>query len=281
MRTDWPDVKISVYNHRRHEAAPNNYGIDAELISSPQLDALDYDIDVGSQTREVVHSEWPEITRLLQTSGSCRLLRLHVHNAWHYRDRKDLHGPESIGMTRFALTPGSRLPPLEELSIVVSGSNTDYVYDDLHCSLLRDSMDWSRMRKLDFGDLCPMEFFSKMVGLTANLASLRVFLPMTPQSLDPLMSFIDSLQNLKALDVANFEVYSDTFWPTVRNHRQTLETLIIRPASSNPPIGPTFWTEVAKDFPCINHVGLAVVSFSRGGRNAKVWYPIKLSYRLS
>src|SRR4051812_47979355 len=108
MRTNWPDVKISVYNHRRHEAAPNNYGIDAELICSPQLDALDYDIDVGSQTREDVHSEWPEITRLLQTGGSCRFLRLHVRNAWHYRDRKDLHGPESTGMTRFVLTPGSK-----------------------------------------------------------------------------------------------------------------------------------------------------------------------------
>lgn len=128
-------------------------------------------------------------------------------------------------------------------------------------------MDWSLMRKLDFGDDCPFPLFNNMIGYMPNLNSLRIGMPRIGQSLGWLPTFLDSLKELRELDIGSLVPHVHEFWPHIRNHKASLETLILRPSrgeyGSSAYIDVGYWEEVATDFPHLRHVGIDV-PFVRG-----------------
>jgi hypothetical protein len=172
------------------------------LLSSKQLNSLDYVIYTDYPTYSPFYWEWPEITRLLQKGGNCKSLCLHIQNSTYEMVPKIFESPKNIGKFQFQLRSGSNLPPLEELSITSEDFRNQYDFDHAHCAMLRDCIDWSRMRKLDFGDDCPVPLLTELCGRVPNLESLRLR-PPDPQGGDsqPVAMFVESVLALKSLDL--------------------------------------------------------------------------------
>ncbi|KAF2655407.1 hypothetical protein K491DRAFT_758222 [Lophiostoma macrostomum CBS 122681] len=263
LHVRWPDLKICIRNHKRNEATMFDRALDPALLSSKQLDALDFIIygDVTGITP--FYSEWPHITRLLQKGGNCRSLRLHIQSDAYYKVPKIFEDPNNIGKGQLHLRTGSIFPPLEELSILPGSHKNRYTFDPSHCAVLRECIDWSRIRKLDFRDDCPVSFFTEMCGRVTNLESLRLHLPtLTPQSevSRAVVMFVDSVLGLKSLDLVGMESWIEVLWPVIDKHKTTLETLICRPHrhSYDPSsyLDPKYLTKFANGFPRLQYLGI-------------------------
>jgi hypothetical protein len=94
--------------------------------------------------------------------------------------------------------------------------------------MFRDSIDCSRLRKLDFGTDNPTAFFTYFTGLCPKLKALSFG---TAQgAMEPAMRFIDSVDALEHLDVSRAQLGIDDLWPAIEKHKDTLKTLILGPA---------------------------------------------------
>ncbi|KAF2186266.1 hypothetical protein K469DRAFT_573185 [Zopfia rhizophila CBS 207.26] len=272
LQSTWPNVKLFARNHDRHLADFDNKNLDTALLSAPQLEGLEYTIYVSKfnhRTNEV-YSEWSQITRILQGSRKCKSLDIRAKPDNFYEDGKYQTGPriaelpENRGLSQLALNSQTRLPPLEELRIAYTGNYAaKYSFDQVHCSLLLNSMDWSRMRKLDFGRQCPTRLISGLAGRTPNLKFLRLGGPPNEDhSVDTICSYINSITDLEGLDIENVQQNIKDIWPVIRRHRKTLEKLNLRPSRTIYEwplyLDASYLEEIATDFPKLTHLGFDI-----------------------
>ncbi|KAH7076388.1 hypothetical protein BKA63DRAFT_602194 [Paraphoma chrysanthemicola] len=231
LQTTWPDLELSVcVLERQHATNHRHRQMDVNLLSSPLLRTLTYNVyNQGYYANEPARSEWPKLTRAIAKGGSVRVLTIdNRSDGSSYSGVKvindDVEDPGKF--MRLDLTAGLRLPALEEFTIRNWGSET-YLWDDAHARMLRDAMDWSRLRKLDFGHDRPDAFFSAMTGAMPNLKSLRF--GTQDGAVGPAQRFLDSIDALESLDLGRAQGAIDTLWPSILSHKDTLRELILHP----------------------------------------------------
>lgn len=233
LQKTWPDLELSVCVLDRQAAKDAaDRQMDMKLLSSPLLVNLTYTVySQGYSREEPVRTEWPQLTKAIVAGGNLRVLRIYGKD-----DGSDYHGVKILDdsvpekLRRLDITSETRLPPLEELSINVKRGwgYTNYLWDAEHCCMLRDAMDWSRLRKLSFGEDNPVDFFSTFTGLVPNLKALRFGI--WGRSLAPVKKFIASLTALESLEVDEAQTATDDLWPVLLKHSATLRSLILKPA---------------------------------------------------
>jgi hypothetical protein len=209
--------------------------MDIELLSSSLLRELTYTVyNQGYHADHPARSEWPKFTKALVDGGSVRALN--INNA---PDGSQYYGVQIIDdgafsadkLMRLDITAGTRLFALEEFTFRDyhwGGSN--YLWDHEHCLVLRNAMDWSRLRKLDFGSDRPDAFFTVFTGLLPDLTTFRFGVGQGP--IDTVKAFLESITALEVLDIDRAEHAFDMLWPAIMAHKNTLRELILRPTTA-------------------------------------------------
>jgi hypothetical protein len=231
IHATWPGLKMTIrVTDRRSAKILAHRQMDTKLLCSPLLHTLFYTVYTqGYDANQLSRSEWPRLTQSLLSGGSIRILKIRSKADGNERGGDKILGDdEPLGLMRLALTPDTRLPPLEELSISPFGQEdySTYLWDNEHCRLLHDSADWSRLLKLDFGAGNPSAFFQRFQGALPQLRSLRF--GCTKDSLEPASDFIESLTALESLDIYQAQAGLDVLWNAIMKHRKSLNTLILR-----------------------------------------------------
>lgn len=273
LHATWPDLELSVcVLDRQNSKTIADRKMDIKLLSSPLLHTLIYNVyEQGHSAEQPSRSEWPKLTEALVKGASIRVLHLESQqDGTSYRGNQVLDGSEPEKLARLDITPEAHLPPLEELTLsyqrYYGGSN--YLWDVQHCNILRDSMDWSRLRKLDFGSDNPSAFFSIFTGLMPSLKALRF--GAMEGSIEPAKSFIDSLTNVESLDIARAQIGINTLWPAIMRHKDTLEEIILGPTYGSyydpRPIELSRLKTITKDFSSLKRIGLDVPCKANVGR---------------
>ncbi|KAH7069332.1 hypothetical protein FB567DRAFT_565062 [Paraphoma chrysanthemicola] len=261
LQTTWPDLALSVCVLDRQEVTNHRHRqMDVKLLSSPLLRTLTYNVyNQGYYANEPARSEWPKLTQAIAKGGSVRVLNIdNRSDGSPYSGAKVINDDdEDPGKyMRLDLTPGLRLPALEEFTMR-SWGNATYLWDDAHAQMLRDAMDWSRLRKLDFGSDRPDAFFSAMTGTMPNLRSLRF--GTQDGVVGPAQRFLDSIDALESLDIGRAQGAIDTLWPSILNHKDTLRELILHPTFgsyySHHYIDLDRLETIRKEFPLLERLG--------------------------
>ncbi|KAF2026033.1 hypothetical protein EK21DRAFT_75043 [Setomelanomma holmii] len=285
LHTTWPDLELSVCVLDRQNASNFRHRqMDMKLLSSPLLRKLIYTVyHQGHRADEPARSEWPKLTRALVAGGSVRFLTIdNVKDGTEYYGVKVIDDNEvTEKMMRLDITPGTRLPPLEELTIRENrywGSST-YMWDEEHCRLLLDAMDWSHLRKLDFGADKPDAFFSVFERHLPDLKILRF--GTQNDAIGPVPRFIDSVTALESLDIARAEYSLDSLWPSIMKHKDTLREIILRPTTAGycqPQYTKLNRLEIiASEFPVLERLGWdAPCKFNVDAKYLEVFSSMKL-----
>ncbi|KAF2267770.1 hypothetical protein CC78DRAFT_565944 [Lojkania enalia] len=242
LQNTWPDLKISVCNHKRAHSESIERDMDEPLLTSPQLESLDYSIYIKGYNysympQQPMPSEWRQFSRIIQSSKNLKRLRIELQpsrvyeygkGSWDIRTFSD----NDVSMPQFVIDSKTSFPPLEELTISNRSFCANYEFDAEHCKSLRTCIDWSKMRKLDVGSSYPVHLFRELIGLTPNLTSLRFGFTFGELDDWAAVKFIQSLNRLETLDIANVQEHADGIWPAIVTHRNTLKILVIRPTVS-------------------------------------------------
>ncbi|KAF2740628.1 hypothetical protein EJ04DRAFT_558620 [Polyplosphaeria fusca] len=272
IRSKFPNLRLSVCNHERVS------DMDLELLTTFNLQSLDYDIYIDayawqSTPNALRHSEFRRITQIVQSAQHLKHLRLNLKlndrystNGTYRRAAMRRFTDQDLTPVRFCLDHTTQLPSLEEFAISKEKTCAGYDFDALHCSVFRNSMDWSQIRKLDLHQLNPANLFAQLVGHTPNLRSLSFGLPDNQKDaaadVIPAARFIETLTNLESLDVTNVKSCIKAIWPAIRKHEKTLRTLILRPTRDNygsPAAHETAHiSSIARRFSRIEHLGYDV-----------------------
>lgn len=233
----WPQLDLEVFVMNRSHKDPAHRQMDTRLLSSPLLTTLIYSLYnqgyfqayLGDQA---VRSEWPQLTQCIIAGGNVRNVRI-----YNLEDKPSILSTNSVlvddrpmKLPRFDATADTRLPALEELCLTLTWpfGGLTYLWDVEHCRLMRDAMDWSRMRKLDFGNDNPGAFLQIFTGRISNLKSLRFGVEST--SINIAKEFIESVPALDCLDIAQADIAVEQLWPTIMKHKNTLKELLLRPS---------------------------------------------------
>lgn len=158
-----------------------------------------------------------------------------------------------------------QLPPLEELSLSAFDLRANSWYEP-YCIQLRASMDWSRLRKLDFDHDNHAPFFQIFEGVLPQLKSLRFGFPRPSYGGDPpleqIRRFIESIKALQCLDVYNAKRGLDVLWPSIILHKESLNRLILgNNLSTHEPkdvIDLRVLKTISKEFRLLEHFGCMV-----------------------
>ncbi|KAF2831092.1 hypothetical protein CC86DRAFT_134764 [Ophiobolus disseminans] len=236
LHATWPDLELSVCVLNRAKAPiVLHRQMDTKLLSSPLLKKLTYNVyHEGASPEKPARSEWPKLTHALVSGGNVRALKIDSQpDRNRHRGDHVLKYTEPIRMMRLDITPGIRLPALEEFAFRGEGSwgPPPYLWDAEHCQLLREAMDMSRLRKLDFGSVMPVAFFSTFTGLLPELKALR-FGIVPDGSINVTTRFIKSLKSLESLDIGRAQSAIDLLWPAIMKHKGSLKELILRPTTA-------------------------------------------------
>jgi hypothetical protein len=261
LHATWPNLELSVrVLNRQTSIMAAHCQMDMKLLSSPLLRELAYNVFYqGYNAGEPARCEWPKITQAIIAGGNLRVLRIQSERDGSHDYRiKILDESEPAKLMRLDITPGKRLPVLEELTISEQwdwGSST-YLWDTYHCRMLREAMDWSFLRKIDFGGDRPDEFFVAFTGMLPELRSLRF--GVRDGSMDAVIGFMDSVTAFETLDIAEAGNQIDTLWPAIYKHKETLKVLVLRPATDDGRRVYTsrrlIWT-ISKEFPSLERLG--------------------------
>jgi hypothetical protein len=227
IHATWPKLEMRVVVVDRQNAKViAHQQMDTRLLSSPLLVSLTYVVYFRGYN-ESCHSDWPRLSQALAAGGNVRSLRLQSLQVQNLRLVPET-GPETL--PRLNLTSGLRLPHLEEITFQLLehwGAST-YLWDTDHCRMFRDSIDCSRLRKLDFGTDNPTAFFTYFTGLCPKLKALSF--GAAQGAMEPAMRFIESVDALEHLDVSRAQLGIDDLWPAIEKHKDILKTLILGPA---------------------------------------------------
>ena len=263
IHSTWPNLELSVtLEDRRKVESAADHKMDIDLLSSPLLTELTYTVYYkGWSCDRPVKSEWPRLTQVLNHGGNIRSLQLTAQPDYHPQIVDD-NLPENI--PRLDLLPGTHFSKLEELSI--KADCYPYLWDKSHCSALHDAIDITRIRKLDFGDNNPEDFFTFFKDLMPNLRSLGFGLKRGP--VKPARNFITSLTGLESLRIMAVQNGIPGLWPAINCHKQTLKRLIfgprVYPGSETYTYGPPEFmnvrtlSSVPGKYPRLEHLGWPV-----------------------
>ena len=214
-----PDVRLVLqkYDTREMEWMP---------LSSPILYYLDFSIfyTAVNATNQQALSNLSDLKKILL--GSPNLKRLNIRF-----DISRLH--RSLNLP---LEPFDRLPTLHELT--VSGSVEVYDFDQKHCLLLRQCMDWSQLRHLDLGTSCPAYFFEGFGGQSSSLRSLTMGIRTDERwyspwqhvnfpfdNLDPMTTFLESVPHLHELRLTDLCIATEVVVPVILDSQLKLRVL--------------------------------------------------------
>jgi hypothetical protein len=266
LHATWPNLELSVCVLNRQDAIlAAHRKPDTKLLSSPLLRNLTCNVFYqGYTSRESNRCEWPKLMQAITTGGNLRVLKVQVESVsdLHQGD-PILHRSEPKSLVRPSIIPGRHLPTLEELRISEKwgwGSST-HVWDLDYCRMLRGAMDWSRLRKLDFGADRPDQFFVAFTGVLPELKSFRFGTRGDP--VGPVIEFMDSILALEALDIVEATSQIDALWPIIYKHKDTLQTLILRPTTTSDHaavrhLEMSYLRTIAKEFSSLERLGWAV-----------------------
>lgn len=232
LHATWPKLELSVHVlNREHARDVRHRQMDEKLLSSPLLRNLTYNIFFqGHAADKPSRSEWPKLTRAIAAGGNLRRLRIQSQKDGNeYYGIKVLNDTEPQNLMRFDISPETRFPALEEFMLyeVRHYGRSSYQWDTEHCKMLRDSTDWSKLRTLNFASDMPTAFFTVFSGLLPELKSLRFGIPRGTNG-EAASKFIKSVRALKSLDIDHSASNMDALWPAIKQHKETLETVILR-----------------------------------------------------
>jgi hypothetical protein len=232
--------------------------MDIRLLSSPLLTNLTYTIyRKGYHADTPARSEWPKLTQALVAGGHVRVLRIETQVSMVRGTRFDMvNDNEPEKLMRLDLAPGMRLPPLEEFTLLDQrdyGAST-YLWDQEHCNMLRDTMDWSRMRKLDFACEKPDAFFTAFTGRLPGLKHLRF--GTRNEFGGAVKGFLESVTALESLDIDRVQGAMFGLMPAIMKHKDTLRELILRRVRD--PMSIRTLTEIIEQFPGLERLGWEV-----------------------
>jgi hypothetical protein len=239
IHATWPELEISVAVVDRHDTKILAHRqMDIRLLSSPLLVGLTYVVYTqGYRPRDMpCRSDWPRLSQALAAGGNVRYLRL-----------QSLQDGTGLGFDGIKLVPDTepdklprldladlRLPQLEELTLesLRHWGESTYLWDSDHARMFRNTIDCSRLRKLDFGSDNPTAFFTYFTGLCPKLKTLSFGAtggyPNSPD-IEPAKRFIESLDALEYLDVSQAQQGIDDLWLAIEKNKDTLKTLILGP----------------------------------------------------
>jgi hypothetical protein len=208
-------------------------------------------------------SEWPKFTQALIAGGHVRVLRIQTRTGSDGSGRLNMvNDNEPKKLMRLDIAPGMRLPPLEEFTLLDQrpyGDST-YLWDQEHCNMLRDTMDWSRIRKLDFGSEKPDAFFTAFTGQIPGLTHLRF--GTGNESIGAVKRFLESVTALESLDIDRAQGAIFGLMPAIIKHNDTLRELILRPlrgqSRSQDYMSIRALTEITEQFPGLERLGWEV-----------------------
>ncbi|CAN9210299.1 unnamed protein product [Alternaria alternata] len=264
IHATWPQLELRVVTLDRQNAKNILHRqMDMKLLSSPLLTELTYVVYTqGYRPDKPCRSHWPRISQALAVGGNVRSLRLQNRQDFDgYHEARIVPDSEPERLPRLDLASGLRMPRLEELTIEVSrifGDST-YLWDDDCCRMFLDSIDCSRLRKLDFGIDNPTNFFKSFAGLCPKLKTLS-FGMLGRNDIDlSARIFIESLDTLEHLDVSHPQHSIDDLWPAIEKHRDSLKTLILGPTFGHyyhsKYMGLSLLETIASTFPNLERLG--------------------------
>jgi hypothetical protein len=205
-----------------------------------------------------VRTEWPKLAHAIAAGGNLKILRI--------RNRRDGDTTQSGRVLRSSaweelmpldLAQQSKLPALEEFTHSEERFWSDsYPWDKAHCKMLSTVLDWSKLRKLDFGSKLPVSFFKHFTGTMPNLKELRFGVRNDP--VEPVRDFINSVEALESLHIDQAQKDIQVLWPAIEKHRNSLKELILRPSPSvytQPEPEFCYLESIAKKFPLIESLG--------------------------
>jgi hypothetical protein len=262
LHATWPNLELSVSILSRRDAIlAAHHKPDTKLLSSPLLKNLTCNVFYQGHTSEYPsRCEWPRLMQAITTGGNLRVLRVQIEPINEHQHIQVIDNSEPKCLVRPSIPPGNRFPTLEELRISEKwgwGSST-LVWDLDYCRMLRGAMDWSRLRKLDFGADRPDQFFVAFTGVLPELKSLRF--GTRGDSVGPAVDFMNSIAALESLDIVEATSYIEVMWPAIYKHQDSLRTLIVRPttAAEVRHLEISRLRTVAKDFVALERLGWAV-----------------------
>ncbi|CAN9225767.1 unnamed protein product [Alternaria alternata] len=264
IHATWPQLELRVVTLNRQNAKNILHRqMDMKLLSSPLLTELTYVVYTqGYRPDKPCRSDWPRLSQALAVGGNVRSLRLQNRQEFDgYHEARVVPNSEPERLPRLDLASGLRMPRLEELTIEVSrifGDST-YLWDDDYCRMFLDSIDCSRLRKLDFGIDNPTSFFKSFTGLCPKLKTLS-FGMLGRKGIDlSARIFIESLDALEHLDVSHPQHSIDDLWPAIEKHRDSLKTLILGPTFGHyyhsKYMGLSLLETIASTFPNLERLG--------------------------
>jgi hypothetical protein len=265
LETTWPDLELSVQVlDRARSIKMVNRRMDFKLLSSPLLKKLVYNIFCDSDSADkAARSEWPQLTKAIVAGGNLSVLQIQLSVDGGDNSIKVVDRHLVPKMMRFEINPETRLPPLTEFTLLDSlwwRQNMTYLWDPEHCGNLQTSMDWSKIRKLDFGEEFPEEFFKAFAGKTPNLKHLRFGVkndaPVAARE------FIMSAPALESIDINRAKAGIKTLWPAIVKHRGSLRKLALKPTFQmygDPDyLDFELLQSIANEFPLIDFLGYDV-----------------------
>ncbi|KAF2491815.1 hypothetical protein BU16DRAFT_129262 [Lophium mytilinum] len=244
LETSWPDVKLHVNNTRRAKSDDQEMNMDMRLLLSPLLYSLTYEVFYMSVGRDNgAYSELPKLKEVLLKSHRLRILKLFFHHGVpSYPQGRGfennptykvdiLRGRDHVHPLNLLIQPGDKIPPLQELNIP-----TQYDWSREHCQILRSSMDWTKLRRLDLGSGCPQTFFEEfhgqMPGLkcfhTSFIQGLREYSGAPPTCTDNpgcVVNFIEAIDALEELHISNTDKNGDILFDAILKHSPSLRRL--------------------------------------------------------
>lgn len=259
-----PDILIEVLHRcfKDVRIGISAKSLDQAILSSPRLQRLSVSVAHTDPTSQGSHARWRQLKHVLLNCQSLRALTINAHLDslgrtepivsrnevtpgsktslwWHANatpsshDSKPLH-EESTEKTQLPLEAGDSLPSLEELDI---RSNT-YDLDVVHCALLLDCMDWSKLKRLSLGPSNPKSYFDVFRGQLPQLEALDFayhfeylsFNDHYTSTLTACSAFVTSLPHLVELTIRCDGInFKDMFWSAlVETHGDTLKSLSIQ-----------------------------------------------------
>lgn len=252
-------------------------------MSSPLLHSLSFGIlnhtaTVTATDQLAQYSLLPKLKEILLESPNLRKLDIKFEYNWISRRVKwtgNIANPHPLNLP---LDPSDRLPPLQELTF--SGPGETYEFDSRHCQVLRQCMDWTHLRRLDLGLSCPQHFFEEIGGSLHSLRSLTMGIrtgdryythwphgPLTCENLGTVTTFLESVPNLRELNITDLESAAEELAPTIIATHKSLRKLsyynsINRKYRRRKP--PSAWTitqlqDLREQCPNLSHLEIDVV----------------------
>jgi hypothetical protein len=269
LYTKFPDIGVHVKVLDRADAPLHHRQIDTNLLSSPLLRSLTYQVFTrGYRADTATQSEWPMLARHLEASQNLRVLKIEVLQEYEYDGVHVLSSyPEGQlgeeGLARLELSDDTKLPSLEEFTIreqTYWGSST-YLWDPAHCQLLLHSADWSSLQVLDFGTDLPVAFFSTFKSHLPQVKKLRFGFSRetTGADVQVVKEFIESVNTLQSLVIDQPKKGIEELWHVIKRHEKSLRELILRP-SHGPYYTPIYLDisllhQITQDFPKMERLG--------------------------